>query len=145
DEHPDESRYEPDPFADRDVDSTRKTSVSLAHPEEMSREVDERLAASTVVEYHRWLNGGALGRANHDLMFDRGIRTDDAEQFGSPTALAYWYDRNLRMVHHVWRTMDDDDERVLFVVGNGHVRALRHLFAEAPMFHPVSPLPYLRD
>lgn len=143
DEHPDESRYESDPFEGREVDSTRKTDVALADPEEMGRAVDERLASSTVVEYHRWLNRGELGRDNHDLMFDRGVRADTESRFGSPTALAYWYDRNVRMVHHVWRTMDEADERVVFVVGNGHVRALRHLLTEAPMFHPVSPLPYL--
>jgi hypothetical protein len=37
------------------------------------------------------------------------------------------------------------DERVLSLSGNGHVRALRHLFTEAPTFHPTSPLPYLED
>ncbi|MFC4358152.1 DUF5694 domain-containing protein [Halobium salinum] len=145
DEHPEKSRYEPDPFAGRGVDSARKTDVPLADPEEMGRTADERLASSTLVEYHRWLNRGELGRDNHDLMFDSGVRAAVEEPFGSPTALAYWYDRNVRIVHHVWRTMDADDDRVLVVVGNGHVRALRHLFTEAPMFHPVSPLPLLES
>lgn len=144
DEHPDESRYEPDPFDDREIDPTRKTAVQRPDPAELGRESDERLASSTIPEYLAWMNGGEQWRANHDLMFDSGIRATGGA-FGSPVALASWYDRNLRMVHHLWRTMDPEDERILLVVGSGHVRVLRHLLTEAPMFGPVSPLPYLPD
>ena len=144
DEHPDESRYEDDPFEDREIDSARKTDVPLTEPQEMQREADDRLASSTIPEYFAWMNGGDQWRWNHDLMFDQGIRATD-DTFGSPIALGYWYDRNLRMVHHLWRTMDPDDERILLVVGSGHVRVLRHLLTEAPMFDPASPLPYLPD
>ena len=83
-------------------------------------------------------------RDNHDLMFDAGIRAAD-EQFGSPSTLAFWYDRNIRMAHHLWRAVEPGDERILLVVGSGYVRVLRHLLTEAPMFCPVSPLPYLSE
>ncbi|MFC4552198.1 MULTISPECIES: DUF5694 domain-containing protein [Halorussus] len=140
DEHPEEP--DADPFEDREVDSTRKTSVELPDPESMQRETEERLASSTMPEYLAWVNGEANLRENHDLMFDRAIRATD-DQFGSPIALAHWYDRNLRMVHHLWRAIEPGDERALLLVGSGHVRALRHLLTEAPMFCPVSPLPHL--
>ena len=140
DERPEEP--ETDPYEERDIDSTRKTSVEPPDPETMQREADERLASSTILEYHEWVNGEEKLRENHDLMFDKGIRATD-EQFGSPVALAYWYDRNVRMVHNLWRAIEPDDERALFLVGSGHVRVLRHLLTEAPMFCPVSPLPYL--
>ena len=131
-----------DPFEDREIDSARKTSVALPDPETMQRDADERLASSTIPEYLSWVNEEANLRKNHDLMFDRGVRAAD-EQFGSPVTLAYWYDRNIRMVHHLWRAVEEGDERALLVVGSGHVRVLRHLLEEAPMFCPVSPLPYL--
>ncbi|WP_123536766.1 DUF5694 domain-containing protein [Halosimplex salinum] len=140
DEHPDPP--ETDPFADREVDSARKAPVDLPDPQAVEREETERLASSTVPEFLAWLNRGDALETNHDLMFDRGVRATD-DSFGSPVALAHWYDRNIRMVHHLWRTMDPDDERVLFLVGSGHVRALRHLLTEAPMFCPVTPLDYL--
>lgn len=144
DEHPDESRYEDGPFEDREIDPARKTDVPLPEPAEIQREADKRLATATIPDYHAWLNADAWLRNNHDLMFDRGIRASGGP-FGSPLALAFWYDRNLRMVHHLWRTMNADDERILLVVGSGHVRVLRHLLTEAPMFSPVSPLPSLPD
>ncbi|ERH10049.1 MAG: hypothetical protein J07HX64_01817 [halophilic archaeon J07HX64] len=142
DEHPDRDRYSPDPFEEREFDTARKTPDTVADPAAREREYDRRLASSTVPEYLAWLNSGSRLRTNHEGMFDRGIRGADA-RFGSPVALAYWYDRNIRMVHHLWRTMDDDDSRVLLLVGSGHVRALGHLLTESPMFCPVSPLPYL--
>lgn len=140
DEFPDEP--ENDPFEDREIDPTRKTNVSLPVTERMQREGDERLASSTLPEYFAWINSEDELRDNHDLMFDTGIRTAD-DQFGSPVVLSYWYDRNLRMIHHLWRAIEEGDERLFLIIGSGHIRALRHLLGEAPMFCPVSPLRFL--
>ena len=142
DEHPDKSRYDPDPFEDRDIDSTRKTTVSPRDLKKTKDKSDEQLESSTISEYLVWINGESELRDNHNTMFDRGIRAVD-EPFGSPVALAYWYDRNIRMVHHLWRTMSPSDSRILLLVGSGHIRVLRHLLNEAPMFCPVSPRSHL--
>ena len=142
DEHPPE--LEADPFEDRDIDSKRKTNIELTDGEAMRRENDERLSSSTIPEFLHWVNRNVERKRNHDLMFDRGIRATD-ERFGSPIVLAHWYDRNIRMVHHLWRSMNSDDDKLLLLVGSGHVRVLRHLLTESPMFCPVSPLPYLPE
>lgn len=142
DEHPDGDRYDDDPFTNRGTDSERKTTRRPRNLTRVKEQRDERLASSSMLEFHRWLNSESELYANHEGMFDRAIRAT-GEQFGSPLDLAYWYDRNVRMVHHLWQTMETDDERILLVVGSGHVRALRHLLTEAPMFCPVSPIEYL--
>lgn len=143
DEHPDSSRYEEDPFDGRGVNSERKTAATPRDLTRAKEQLDEQLASSTILEFHRWLNSGSELYTNHEGMFDRAVRATGG-QFGSPLDLAYWYDRNIRMVHHLWRTMVTEDERILLIVGSGHVRVLRHLLTEAPMFCPVNPLPYLR-
>lgn len=120
-----------------------KVDYSLTSPEAFEREVEERLSESTVTEFLHWKNREAQLRVNHDAMFDRGVRWGEGDDFGGPTMLSRWYDRNIRMVHNVWRALEPGDERVLFPVGSGHVRVLRHLLTEAPMFCPVSPLPHL--
>lgn len=140
DEHPEEP--DPDPFAERGTDPAPKTAVTPPDPNVIQREDDERLESSTIPEYVAWMNSEDKLRDNHDVMFDGGIRTAD-RPFGSPVLIADWYDRNLRMIHHLWRALKSGDERMLLVVGSGHIRVLRHLLNEAPMFCPVSPLPYL--
>ncbi|WP_312909522.1 DUF5694 domain-containing protein [Natronosalvus caseinilyticus] len=142
DEHPDRSRYADDPFWERAVESDRKTATELPSPDAVVDQWGRQLAENTIPAYLAWLNHESQLRFNHDHMFDSGIRST-GDGFGSPLALVNWYDRNLRMVHHCWRTLNAGDERLLFIVGNGHVRVLRHLFEEAPMFCPVSPLEYL--
>lgn len=128
---------------EREFRPERKAEYSRTDPLAFEREVEQRLAESTVTELLRWMNREAQLRPNHEGLFEQGVRWGEGDNFGGPRMLATWYDRNLRMVHNVWRTLDQGDERVLFPVGAGHVRVLRHLFTEAPMFCPVSPLPYL--
>ena len=126
-----------------DFEPTEKADVSLGDPTEYGRETEERLADSTITEFLHWENREPQLRVNHDFMFSKGLRYATEDNLGGPKMLSTWYDRNIRMVHNVWRSIERGDERVLFVVGSGHVRILRHLFIEAPMFCPVSPLPYL--
>lgn len=140
DEHPEAP--DNNPFANRDIDSTRKTAVTLPNPEEWKHDVESRLVTSAIPEYLAWMNQESQLQFNHDLMFGRCVRAT-GENPGTPTFLAHWYDRNLRMVHHLWRAMERGDERMLLVVGTGHIRVLRHLLIETPMCCPVSPLPYL--
>lgn len=140
DEHPEEPDV--DPFEDREIDSRRKTSVTLPEPEALQREADECLVSSSLVEYLRWMNSEDELRNNHDMMFGRDIRAAGGE-FDSPLFIAYWYDRNIRMVHHLWRALEGGDERIFLVVGSGHIRVLRHLLDETPMFCPTCPRPLL--
>ncbi|WP_227132789.1 DUF5694 domain-containing protein [Halorubellus salinus] len=127
-----ESGYEPEP----------KVDVPRVDPAELQASLDERLAESTVTGYLRYLNEEAALHAN-DGMFDEFVRFGDGENYAGPDQLAKWYRRNLRMVHNVWKGIESGDDRVLFVVGSGHVHVLRHLLAETPQFCPASALPYL--
>ncbi|MFC7044843.1 DUF5694 domain-containing protein [Halobacteriaceae archaeon GCM10025711] len=127
----------------RGFDPDETVPVSLPDAEAAGREHAERLASSTLTEYHRWLNQDARQRLNHASLFGRYVRWGEGDNFGGPRLLARWYDRNLRMVHNLWRSLAAGDRRVLVLVGNGHVRVLRHLLTETPQFCPVSPRPYL--
>jgi len=126
------SGYEPTP----------KVNVPRIDREELKATLDERLAESTITEYHRHLNEEAALHAN-DGMFDEFLRYGEGENYAGPDALATWYRRNLRMVHNVWRAIDEDTDRVLVLVGSGHVHVLRRLLTEFPQFCPAIALPYL--
>lgn len=133
DERPDPP--EDDPFEDREIESARKTDVAIPDPEDVQREADRRLGSMTIPAYLGWLNQPGTLRFNHAAMFDAAIRAAD-RPFGSPASLASWYDRNIRMVHHLWDAMDPGTERLVVVVGSGHVRVLEQLLTEASMFVP---------
>lgn len=129
-------------FATGDGVPDPKRDVPRIDDEALEASMTERLADSTVTGYHRFLNE-ERGLHHNDGMFDELLRFHDGDGYAGPDALSRWYRRNLRMAHNVWRALDDDTERVLFLVGSGHVHVLRHLFTEFPQFCPVSPLPYL--
>lgn len=92
----------------------------------------------------RDMNGeAALHAGNSRGMFGALLPLGEGGNYGGPQVLARWYERNLRMVHHLYRALRPGTRRVLVVVGSGHVPPLRNLLDEAPQFCPVSPLPYL--
>lgn len=128
---------------ERGFEPDRKVPVDSVDLESHQQEVDERLATSTIIEYLRWLNRESQLRLNDDAFFDEYVRMGEGDNFAGPRAIAIWYDRNLRMMHNVWRAIESGGERVLLVVGSGHVHVLRRLFDLSPMFCPASPLPYL--
>ncbi|MFC7205393.1 DUF5694 domain-containing protein [Haloferax namakaokahaiae] len=127
---------------ERGSDHSPKIDVPRFDPGALEESLSERLETSSIPAYHRYLNEEAALHYNEG-MFDHYLRMGDGENYAGPDALARWYRRNLRMVHNIWRAVDDDTERVLFLVGSGHVHILRHLLTEFPQFCPVSPLPYL--
>lgn len=131
-----------DELEDAGFEPTAKVDVPRIDAEELQETLDERLVESTIPEYPRHLNEEAVLHAN-DGMFDQYLRYGDGDNYAGPDALADWYRRNLRMVHNVWRTIDEDIDRVLVLVGPGHVHVLRHLLTEFPQFCPASALPYL--
>lgn len=128
---------------ERGLEPERK--IPVEQPDHQTRELadSERLASSTITSYLAWLNREEQLRYNHEGMFGQYIRYGRGDNYGGPQALARWYQRNRRMVHHLWRAIEPSDERLLLIVGSGHVRVLRHLLEETPQFCPVSPLPYL--
>lgn len=48
-----------------------------------------------------------------------------------------WYKRNLRIYANVWRAAAPDDERVVLMMGQGHIWTLRQFFRENPDFRVV--------
>lgn len=143
-DHPmDISNNDLEALDERNFQPEEKVEFAFSDWEAREQETERRFANSTIGGFLAWLNREEQLDGNHHGMFADGLRLGEGENFGGPRMLAAWYDRNLRMVHNLWRAIEPGDERVLLVVGSGHVRVLRHLLEEAPMFCPASPLAYL--
>ena len=103
-----------------------------------------RLAGSTLVDYLHWQNGEeALREEGNRAMYAHLIAGEDGN-YGGADLYTRWYERNIKMAHHVSRIAIPTDKRVLVIVGSGHVRPLRDVLDLSPHFCPVSPLTVAR-
>ncbi len=66
----------------------------------------------------------------------------DGDWFG-PDAGTRWYNRNLRIFANLQRITDSDEERILFIVGSGHLPILRFLADASPEYEMVEPNDFL--
>jgi hypothetical protein len=109
----------------------------------LEAEVGDCIAEGTVLEVLRWHNREAQLRRFNGANMDALLWMGEGDNYGGPRALGTWYERNLRMVHNLWRTLDGSEERVLVLVGASHVSPLRHLLTDVSGLHPVSARPHL--
>ena len=132
-------------FYERHPDVRDRTNALLMSAAERLQPPDDDslLAASRLLEYFRWINSErALITEGNVAMYAR-IVAGEGDNYGGADLYTKWFERNIRMVHHVARIVKPGDRRILFIVGAGHIRPLRDVFDLAPQFCPVSPLPYL--
>jgi len=67
----------------------------------------------------------------------------EEEVYAGALKLRPWYDRNLRIVQNLFRITDPAGDRVLLVIGSGHLRVLKQIMEMTPQLCPVSALPSL--
>ena len=130
---------------DRGFEPPGKLDATGVDPQTFQAEVNKRIAQDTVMEALRWHNREVQLRRFNRANMDAFLWMGTAENYGGPRALATWYERNLRMIHNLWRSLNSAEKRVLLLVGASHVSPLRHLLTDVSGLQPVSPLPYLDD
>lgn len=64
------------------------------------------------------------------------------DYLGTDTRTA-WYNRNTRIFTKIQRSVDGTGERILVIIGAGHVPILHHLLASSPGFHLVDFAQYM--
>jgi hypothetical protein len=100
-----------------------------------------RLPGMTLVE--------ALTLLNEDFppgnaeMYGNFLPLVEGEVYAGALKLRPWYDRNMRILQNVFRSMEATDERVVLLIGSGHVRVLEQMMQMTPQLCPVSAIPYL--
>jgi hypothetical protein len=55
-----------------------------------------------------------------------------------------WFNRNLRILRNIQRIERNSDDRILLIIGYGHLNLLNIFLDISPEFELVSPLPYLQ-
>ncbi|MDX1479195.1 MAG: DUF5694 domain-containing protein [Saprospiraceae bacterium] len=105
---------------------------------------NERLASSTMTEFLRYMNKNEVIELNHESYL-RLLHLTGEDSYGASKAVADWYTRNIYMFYNLNRIADftSTDERLLIIVGQGHVKILRDLIEDAPYYEYVDVMEYL--
>jgi len=101
-------------------------------------EYQRRLDNSTIPEFLAWINQEEQLTAPSAKFGLLAWEDDDG-----PRYVSQWMERTVRIVSNVSQITGDADERVLLIIGAGHVPDLRYILRRAPMFCPVSALSIL--
>ena len=103
----------------------------------------ERLRHSTVSEYLAFINQPEEYHKNHRWDVISNLEPGDGVALYEKTDLATnWYRRNLRIFTNLLRATDPGD-RVLLIIGNGHLHILKDLAKDSPQYCLVDTQAYL--
>ena len=83
-------------------------------------------------------------RMDHQLYIRRIARVGLDDQYPGANWLShYWYDRNLKIYVNLTRITESADDRILLIIGGGHVYLIQQFLEESGDYIIESPLKYL--
>jgi hypothetical protein len=126
-------RYDEIDFSRRKPPSAPAPSASPSEPRQLT-EAELLLRRRTVLENLREANDPARAAQGHSGYFGNLLPTDDPAIYAGADLVANWYKRNLRMLANLAAITDFERDRVLLIVGSGHLHILRDFAIHAPYF-----------
>ncbi|QZH74627.1 MAG: hypothetical protein JY451_13330 [Erythrobacter sp.] len=149
DEQP--SDGEPDYFPFGAVQQFAVESGRMAMIEELFAEIEARLnaqqadlAQQTIAESLFVHNDPEIVERDHDRAYYSLLQIGDGDAQPGAELNAYWYMRNAKMFAKLDMIAEPGD-RVLVIVGSGHLTWLRHFVQRVPGYRLVEPMPFLID
>jgi hypothetical protein len=125
-------------------DTAKRTAPAApTRPRELSAS-EKLLRQSTVSEYLSILNSDSSMKVDH-AGYLQSIKERSAPAIYARTdLLTNWYKRNLRMFTNLNREVAHGQDRVLVLVGSGHLSILRQLASAAAYYCLIEPSSYLK-
>lgn len=80
---------------------------------------------------------------SHGLYLVDWFRTGEGEYYPGADQVTGWYNRNLRIFANIQRITESPDERILVIIGGGHLPNLRHCALASPEYELVELHEYL--
>lgn len=108
----------------------------------LSRE-DELLRRSTITEYLSHLNSAEEINKNPAYM-GQLLPNSNVAIYAGADMVANWYKRNLRIFSNINRIVTPGQDRVLVIIGMGHLKLLKQFASDASYFQDVDVEPYLK-
>jgi len=126
-----------------------KPQTKIWYPtyEKRYRYEDSLKAELPLKEYLMFLNDSSNLSHEHGIYlvdsFKLGIGEKD-NYFG-PDMYTRWYNRNLRILQNIYRIIDGPEDRVLVVIGSGHLPLLQQMIEASPELELVQANTYLSE
>lgn len=111
-----------------------------------SRVTEEEKTQETrsVIDSYKSMNQDENIREDHQIYFTIA-RIGKNDQYVGADWVQYWYGRNLRIFVNLTRITELSDERILLIIGSGHVRLLQQFVEDSGYYILESPLKYLTE
>lgn len=99
-------------------------------------------ATGSIIDLYRFTNDPEIVRETHWLYY-KLARIGSTTHFPGANYMQHWYGRNLKIYINLSRLVESHDERILLIIGGGHVWFLRQFAQEDGLFTLEDPGPYL--
>lgn len=94
---------------------------------------DQTKVQSSLRDFLLYLNSPERVRLGHGHYFVGGFRAATADAYpGADNLSGWWYNRNLRIFANVLQLARGPEDRVLLIIGAGHVPIIRHAAEASP-------------
>lgn len=108
--------------------------------EAASREEDRLKAKRTIGETLLALNHPERIRMSHGIYLVGTFKAGTGDEYPGADVKTAWYNRNLRIFANIQRITSAANERILVVIGAGHLPILRHCVDASPEYALVEPV-----
>ena len=112
-----------------------KGRETIARGEEIQRN-------GSLIDLYRHVNQDENIREDHRIYFTIA-QIGNNDQYVGANWVQYWYGRNLKIFVNLTRITESDEDRILLIIGAGHVRLLQQFVSDSGYFFLESPLKYL--
>ena len=112
--------------------------------EQLARWEDERKTKQTLQEHLRLLNSPEFVRHSMGRYLVAEFEVGGATDYTGADTRTAWYNRNLRIFSNLLRLRTSSSDRILLIIGAGHLPILLFLAQNAPEFESVPSLTVLR-
>ncbi len=110
----------------------------------LSLRLDKLKVEQPLREHLLLLNDAQMLANRHSIYLSRKLALREGDEYpGADGFVSQWYNRNLRIFGNMQRITESENERILVIIGAGHVPILRHFVSNAPNMTLVEVSEYL--
>ena len=120
-----------------------KLKEFMAYGHQMTEEHNQQIATQTVQELLYNINKPENIAAQHEIYY-KFIPIGKGTNYVGADLVADWYKRNVRIFANLNRIVTSSVDRIILIIGAGHVKYLKDLIEDAPNLEYVDASEYLK-